>query len=52
MTAPQRLALLDMMDAILAVKHAPASIRARAEALEERISPIAGVSRRLRNRYR
>jgi len=39
MTVAQRSALLGMMDAILAVDHAPAGIRARAERLRDRLCP-------------
>ncbi len=37
MTARQRSALIGMMDAILAVDHAPAGIRARAQDLRGRL---------------
>lgn len=46
MTEAQRAALLGLMDAILAVKHCPSDIRARAEALEEKLSPMRGFCRR------
>lgn len=47
MSAAQRKALLGMMDAILAVKHCPADIRARAESLEAKLDPVAGFFRGL-----
>lgn len=45
MTTSQRSALSGMMSAILAVDHCPPDIRARAEALQAKLSPFAALMR-------
>ena len=46
MSASQRTALLDLCRAIRAVKHGPAEIHDRADALERKLDPLAALMRR------